>query len=68
MVAIALTVCGYLIPQFITRSAEATVVLDAVRENRWPKLELLDTDTDFLPEEYSSNLAPVLEGGGGLKS
>ena len=36
-----------------------------MRENKWPKLGLLNTKTTSVPEGFSENLAKVLQGGAG---
>ena len=56
---------GSLTSQSTTRSAEATTVLDALRDNRWPSLEKLNAKTDCLPDGFDGNLSTVLEGGAG---
>ena len=50
--------------QSITRSAEATAVLDALRENKWPKLEELSMPA-CVPEGFNSNLGTTLQRGAG---
>lgn len=49
----------------ITRSAEAIAVLDALRENKWPKLEDLNVNTGWFPEDFNIRIAKALEGGAG---
>ena len=59
-------VSGSLTYQSTTRSDEAMDVLDALRDNKWPKLEKLDVSSgEHLPEGFVSNLAEVLQKGGG---
>ena len=47
----------------ITRSDEATALLDALRDNKWPKLEKLNVNSSHLPEGFVSNLANIVQGG-----
>ena len=51
--------------KLLSRSAEAAAVLEALREDKWPKLEELKVDVECLPEGFGRNLAEILQGGAG---